>query len=504
MLSNVALRWSVLPCRPRCCIDGHAFDSCSSLQDINLPEGLQVINLDAFVNCASLRGISLPSTLETLGEGAFSGCASLTSVSIPEGIRNISSYAFYNCTSLESVTMAEGTEAIYGLAFYGCTSLERIAFPSTLRSISDHAFYDCASLRSIVFPPALQSISDFAFYNCASLRNVTCLAATPPDVPKGAFYGMADGCSLYVAPDAASTYADGPEWGSMFSSIGLFAWDVTYRLDGQSITVTGPVGDLESIAVPSALEWEGEAYLVTAIDSEAFEGCTSLVSIALPESLQTIRESAFADCMALERISFGEGVTLIEQQAFAGCTSLAGITLPKGLQVLGESAFEGCTALADVILPNTMRTIGLHAFSGCPLRNITSLAAVPPVIASDETGIESAFDTETYATALLHVPANAARNYQAADWWTYFLSITEDAAEIVSIEDVATDASIATYADGIVTTATPATITVYAQSGAVVRYAEGATSLDLNALPRGIYIIGIEADGQRQVLKVVR
>ena len=68
---------------------------------------------------------------------------------------------------------------------------------------------------------------------------------------------------------------------------------------------------------------------------------------------------------------------------------------------------------------------------------------------------------------------------------------------------MAADASLATYADGTVTTTSPAGITVYAQSGAKVLHAEAATSLSLAGLPRGIYIINVEMDGQQQVMKVI-
>ena len=121
----------------------------------------------------------------------------------------------------------------------------------------------------------------------------------------------------------------------------------------------------------------------------------------------------------------------------------------------------------------------------------------PPVID------ESTFSENAYATATLHVPSDVTSDYQAAEYWKEFLLIVGDLPS-TAISSVAADASLATYADGILTTSCAAAITVYAQSGAVVRNATDATSLSLAGLPGGIYIICIDMEGRRQVMKVAR
>ena len=103
--------------------------------------------------------------------------------------------------------------------------------------------------------------------------------------------------------------------------------------------------------------------------------------------------------------------------------------------------------------------------------------------------------------ATLHVPSDAVGSYQAAEGWKLFQHIVGDLPS-TAISSVAADASLATYANGILATKSPADIAVYAQSGAVVRHATDATSLSLEGLPRGIYIISIAQDGQQQVMKV--
>ena len=61
-------------------IGSHAFDGCSSLQSIIIPEGVTVINDYSFQNCTSLASIELPQNLESIGRYAFDYCNSLAVV----------------------------------------------------------------------------------------------------------------------------------------------------------------------------------------------------------------------------------------------------------------------------------------------------------------------------------------------------------------------------------------------------------------------------------------
>ena len=320
---------------------------------------------------------------------------------------------------------------------------------------------------------------------------------------------------------------------------------ITYTIhtDGQTASVSGYEGSPVDIVIPATVAYDGADYPVTSIGSSAFEYCRSLENITLPEGLQTIGRGAFYDCATLASATFPEGLKFISDYAFNNCTSLASATFPEGLQTIGDYAFNGCTSLASVTLleglhsigsnafrectalasvtfPEGLQTIGEYAFYDCaalesatfleglqyiggwafydcPLADVYCHAAVPPSIETDT------FDERTYAEAMLHMPSDALGDYQVAEGWKLFQHILGDLPS-TAIGSVAADAPIARYADGILTTTAPADITVYAQSGAQVRHAAHCTSLSLAGLPGGIYIIGIEQGGQRQVLKVAR
>ena len=57
-----------------------AFYNCSSLESIEIPEGITMIDDDTFRYCTNLTSIKLPSTLTTIESSAFYDCNNLKEV----------------------------------------------------------------------------------------------------------------------------------------------------------------------------------------------------------------------------------------------------------------------------------------------------------------------------------------------------------------------------------------------------------------------------------------
>ena len=57
----------------------------------------------AFENCSGLTSVTIPNSVTSIGSYAFSGCSGLTSVTIPNSVTSIGSYAFNRCSGLTSV-----------------------------------------------------------------------------------------------------------------------------------------------------------------------------------------------------------------------------------------------------------------------------------------------------------------------------------------------------------------------------------------------------------------
>ena len=147
----------------------NAFEGCSSLTSITIPDGVTTIEGGVFMNCSNLTSITIPDGVTSNEVSWFANCSSLTSVTLPDGIISIGNYAFQNCSSLKFITIPGGVNSIGVYAFYGCSSLTSITIPEKVTSIDDYAFAGCNGLSSIIVDkqtPIDLSMNSSTFENC--------------------------------------------------------------------------------------------------------------------------------------------------------------------------------------------------------------------------------------------------------------------------------------------------------------------------------------------------
>ena len=162
------------------------FEGCTSLQSIDLPEGLQSIGSSAFSGCTALQTVKLPSSLTSIGYKAFADCTSLQSIDLPEGLQSIGASAFANCNQittfkLPSTLISLGAQAVQG------TSVEEIVLPPSVTVLSKDQFNGCSSLKHIEIQGAVAAIPENAF-KCAALKSLF-LPATVGNMDAAAFSG---------------------------------------------------------------------------------------------------------------------------------------------------------------------------------------------------------------------------------------------------------------------------------------------------------------------------
>ena len=153
-------------------LGGAYFPYLRKVEFINTSNIISIENW-AFQNCSSLTTISLPDSVTSIGTEAFRSCSSLTTISLPDSLTSIGGSAFQNCASLTSISLPDSLTSIGGWAFQYCTSLTTIKLPNSLTSIGSAAFGYCTSLTTIKLPNSLTSIGSAAFGGCSSLENVT-------------------------------------------------------------------------------------------------------------------------------------------------------------------------------------------------------------------------------------------------------------------------------------------------------------------------------------------
>ena len=381
-----------------------AFSGCRSLTSIIIPNGVTSIGDYAFVECISLANVTLGTNVTRIGDRAFAGCTWLTSIAIPDNVTSIGSSIFANCTVITNITIPNSVTNIGDGAFSGCTSLTSIIIPNSVTSIGNSAFSGCTSLTSITIPNSVTSIGDFAFYYCTSLTSITipnsvtsigsqafsgCRSLTSITIGNGvtsigdfAFSGCTSLTSITI-PNSVTSIGDSAFYqcnsltaitvdtnNPAYSSVG----GVLFNKSKTTIIQYPPHTAETSYTIPDS---------VTSIGDFAFTDCTSLTSITIPNSVTSIANNAFYSCSSLRNITIGNGVTSIRDYAFHYCTSLTNITIPNSVTSIGNWAFSGCTSLTSIIIPNSVTSIGYGAFDRC--RSLTSIT-IPNTVNSIESG----------------------------------------------------------------------------------------------------------------------
>ena len=287
-----------------------AFAGCGALISIEIPDCVVFIGYSAFSDCRNLESIKIPDGVMIDGDRLFNGCADLKSIVLPDGTTRIGSSMFYGCSELTSVSIPDSVTSIGDFAFDSCTGLTDIELPDGLTSIENSAFRGCENLESIVIPDSVTYIGSDAFYNCRNLK-----------------YTEYEGARYLGNPD--NPYV------------------VLKRIRDTGITsFTFQPG-------------------TNVICDNAFESCTKLTDIEIPEHITCIGEYVFKGCRYLENVKLPENITAIGSGMFYDCTRLESIEIPDGVEKISSSAFAGCEKLNNVTIPESVKYIYRYAFSEC-------------------------------------------------------------------------------------------------------------------------------------------
>lgn len=418
------------------------FASCANLETVTFKEGskLQKIAARAFENCSKLHSVSLPDSVQTIEENGFAHCKNLGPVDLGNGLKNIENNAFYysgvtkvripgstteigastfyECRSLNDITLGSGLKGIESGVFYHCSNLKQIELPDNITYISDNAFGG-SGLTSVEIPDSVTSIGNLAFYGCQSLKKAVI------------------GNNLaYIANNAFGSCAlTEIMWGDKVEKIGTESFS-----NNKNLT---------TVSLPNS---------ITEIEYGAFNGCENLSDIEIPDSVEAIGGFAFDnegsgirdtntkwyDAQADGDVYAGKVYYKYKGEAPADTT----VTIKDGTKGIAGYAFYMQGNVTEVVIPNSVNNIGEVAFMGCESLKTVTIPESVKVIGREALGYlsskqyEQGYKVEGFT--IRGVAGSAAEKYAKENGFTFeamkpdYIKGDSDSDGKVTISDVRT------------------------------------------------------------------
>lgn len=288
-------------------------------------DGLHLISMDESAFDAEVADIEysewdfniirFKSKVTEIGDNAFNRCTNLYNISLPNSIKTIGNRSFYDCNNLECLTLGSGIKSIGSEAFGTCYQLYSLHIPSiaawcqiAFRDTFSNPLYYTESfcieeqeIATLLIPDGIKSINNYAFAYNYCLRKVV-LPASITSIGKDAFAG----CENIDEVEIESI----EKWCQIeFANETSNPASISGGLKIKGI-------DIHDISISN----------VSRVNSYAFINCNSIKSFSADDALKRIGIDAFRNCSALSTVSLGKGIEEIGEQgrsrAFMGCEGL--------------------------------------------------------------------------------------------------------------------------------------------------------------------------------------
>ena len=387
-----------------------AFNICSELHSVTWNGTCDVIPTSCFYLCSNLKSFNF-SAIKKVGQYAF-GESGLQEVCLPKNIEIIENEAFSGCSELHSVTWNCKCNAIPANCFYECVNLKVFDF-STIKEIGQYAFYK-SGLQEVRLPKNIESIYERAFGECSELQSVewNCKCDAIPancfsecsnltsfnfaGIKKiGSYAFWASGLQEVRLPKKIECISERAfyacselqfvEWNCKCNEISDYCFCKCTKLKQFDFSGIERIG--KHAFEESGLQEVNLPENINVVLVGAFEKCGELQSVTWSHKCELIPANCFADCLKLTKFNFANAKK-IEQYAFSN-SGLQEVRLQKNIESISNKAFCGCSELHSVtwrcqcdVIPNACfeRCSNLKQFD---LSNVKKIEAY----AFDESGL---------------------------------------------------------------------------------------------------------------------
>lgn len=304
-------------------IPQYCFYRCR-IDELQFPIGLTEIEASAFGHAILRHAVVLPETLETIETQVFYK-ASVPEIQLPTKKPLVLGSAAFSGATIKGMQLSANVNIDVPQLFEGCRQLETLELPEDTVTLKHSFCKDCSALTTVSHT---EKIVDF---------DASCFA----------------GCGLL------ETF----EFSSALEHLGECAFQGT---GFKSLNLTFADGDIETGAFQDCVELRSVKFSGTVFKLRAglFYRCTSLELLDLSEiSCDYLPCMLCEDCRSLETVKFPIGVTNIAERAFEGCSKLQHVQIPNTVKIIGVAAFAG-TGITDIVIPEGVATICGDAFAG--------------------------------------------------------------------------------------------------------------------------------------------
>lgn len=341
-------------------IESMAFTGWSKLEEVKFESDskLRVIQRYAFGSCTKLRTITIPASVEEIGVfytypakqtgyHIFDSCTSLESIQVEDGSTHFK--------AVDGVLYSYDGSVLY--AYPASKSEISYEIPASVEVINESAFFSCLNLKSIAFAPGskLFKLGDRVFSRSTKLSEINGIPSTLVEFGDWAF-GETAWLKSQINPENPFI---------IINNVLVYAYynlpiptEVTFPNHivkiGKNVLNYAKFEGSTSLTIPAS---------VTQIDYGAFYGKDNIASIqfANDSNLEIIGANAFYDCNSINTFNIPDKVTTIGDSAFASMKGLRSIAIPNSVTSVGNTIFYNDNQLEYIYTDNEyIKTSELH------------------------------------------------------------------------------------------------------------------------------------------------